>query len=121
MLSSLLFFIVVALNVGLIGVFLLAPLRAGCSGLFSGLTRSRRYTRARLTGLREKALRARTLRLMRQVGVVVMCLAGVLVSYLPSMLFAVYRSSLEMAFYSVEALAGMLAGALFIYLRGRAS
>ena len=121
MLTSLLFGVVVAINVGLIVRFLLAPLQTGVNSLANGFARSRRYPAARLTALREKALRERTLRLIHDLGIVVLRLCGIVACYLPSMFFAIYRSNLALAFYSIEALTGMLAGGLFVYLRRTAS
>ena len=49
--------------------------------------RIRRYFSRPLTVVREKALRQRTLRLLPQLGVVILALAGAVVLYSPSMVF----------------------------------
>ena len=119
MLLSVLFFLCVGLNTGLIWFCLFRPLRIGLTGLRADLLRSRRYFRRPLTETREKALRHRTLLLLRRLGAVILGFAAVLVFYTPSMLFAHYRSSISAAFYSLEALAGMLLGVAIIAWSGR--
>ncbi len=119
MLLSLVFFICVALNTCLIWFCLSRPLRAGIADLGTGLLRTRRYFTLPLSEAREWALRRRTLLLLRQLGVLMLGFAAVVVFYGPSMLFAFYRSGLSAAFLSPEALAGMLAGAAVIAWRGR--
>ena len=121
MLLSVLFFLCVALNTGLIWFCLSRALLGGITGLGAGLLRIRRYFTLPLSETREKALRRRTSILLRQLGVVLVGLAGVVLLYTPSMLFAHYRSSLSAAFYSPEALAGMLVGAAAIAWRRRRS
>ena len=119
MLLSISFFICVALNTSLIGFYLLPPLLAAISDLRFGFERSRRYLTCRLSETREKALRQRTLILLRRLTVGIAYLAGIALCYIPSMWFAHYQSSLSGAFFSTEALAGMLAGAVVVGLRKR--
>ena len=87
---------------------------AGISGLGTGLLRVRRYFVVPLSEIRERALRQRVSLLLRQLGVLILGLAAIVILYAPSMLFAHFRSGLGAAFYSPEALAGMLAGAAAI-------
>ena len=108
MLSSILLLICVALNAWLIWICLAAMIGAGVGGLTTGLLRTRLYFKTTLTRARERALRRRTWLLLRQTGLLALVLVGGAVLYLPSMLFACYRSSLSDAFVSPEALAGML-------------
>lgn len=119
MLLSILFFLCVALNTCMIWFCLSRPLLAGITGLGAGLLRVRRYFIVPLTEIRERALRRRASMLLRQLGVVILGLAGIVMFYAPSMLFAHFRSSLAAAFYSPEALAGMLVGAAAIGWRHR--
>ena len=110
MLLSILFFLCVALNVFMIWLCLSRPLLAGMTGLGDGLLRVRRYFIVPLSEIRERALRRRVSLLLRQLGVAILALAGSVMCYAPSMLFAHFRWSLDAAFYSPEALAGMLLG-----------
>ena len=119
MFFSLLLFVCVALNCWLIWSCLSRPLRAGMIGLGSGLARTRLYFSRPLTEVREKALRQRTSRLLRQSAVVILVLGGILVLYGPAMLFAHYRSGIGAAFYSLEAMTGMRAAAVLVVWRGR--
>lgn len=114
-----LFFFCVALNIYLIWIFLFQPLRTVVAGLGAGLVRARRYFLRPLSETRERALRRRTLLLLRQLGGVMTGLAAIAVFYAPSILFAHYRSGPGAAFNSPEALAGMLAAAALIGWRGR--
>ena len=121
MLSSLLFVICVGLNCWLIWRCLSRPLRTAISELGVGLLRTRRYFSRPLTEIREQALRRRTGMLLRHLGVVILILVGIVVLYSPSMVFAHYRAGVATAFYSLEALIGMLVAAVFIGWRGRES
>ncbi len=112
MLISTLLFFCIALNTGLIGFYLLRPLLAGISDLNTGFRRSSRYLTCRLTETREKAFRQRTLILLRKLTGVVVYLAAIAFCYSPSMLFAYYQSRLSQAFFSGEAITGMLVGAI---------
>ncbi len=112
MLISTLLFACIAMNTGLIGFYLLRPLLAGISDLNTGFQRSWRYLTCRLTETREKAFRQRTLVLLHKLAVVVVYLVAVALCYSPSMLLAYYQSRLSNAFFSGEALAGMLVGAI---------
>lgn len=119
MLLSLLFFLCIALNTCLIWFFLCRPLRAVVAGFGTGLLRTRRYLTQPLGETRERALRRRTLLLLRQLGLLILGCAAVVLCYSPSMLFAHYRYGLSAAFVSPEALAGMLAAAAAIAWFGR--
>ena len=119
MLLSLLFFVCVALNICLIWFCLYPRLRTGIVGFGIGLLRTRRYFTLPLNETREWALRRRTLLLLRQLGIIVLGFAAVVAFYSPSMLFALYHSGLSAAFFSLEALSGMLAGAAVIAWSGR--
>ncbi len=119
MLSSILFILCVALNTWLIWLCLSAPLRAAVGAFLGGLRRVPPYLARPLGPTREKALRLRTLRLLQQSGLLMAGIAGIAVLYLPSMLFAAWRTTLADAFLSIEALFGMLVGAASIGWRGR--
>lgn len=119
MLSSALFFLCVALNAGLIWVYLSRRVGAGIGRLVAALSRTRLYFKSPLTPLREQALRRRTGLLLRQLAAVILGLAVIVILYLPSMLFAIYRSNLADAFVSLEALAAMIAAAAAIGWRRR--
>ncbi len=107
-----LLFVCVALNTSLIGFYLLRPLLAGISDLGTGFQHSWRYLTCRLTETREKAFRQRTLILLHKLTVVVVYLVAIALCYSPSMLFAHYQSRLSDAFFSSEAVTGMLVGAV---------
>ena len=117
MLMSLLFFICVALNTCLVWACFSGRLLAGITDLAGGLSRTRLYFTGRLTENREKALRQRTILLLRQLTAVAFYLAGVVVLYSPSVLFAHFRSNPLAAFYAPEALAGMFVGTVAIGMR----
>ncbi len=121
MLLSILFFVCVALNIWLIWFCLSDRLHVVITLLGTDATLARRYFRVPLTEAREKALRQRTLVSMRRLAVLLFYLAAVVLFYSPSMLFSFYRSSLSGAFYSSEALAGMLAGSVLVVWRNRKS
>ncbi len=111
MFIPMLLFVCIALNTSLIGFCLLRPLLAGISDLSTGFQRSRRYLICHLTETREKAFRQRTLTLLPKLAVVVAYLVAIALFYSPSMLFAQYQSRLSNAFFSSEAITGMLLGA----------
>ncbi len=113
---SILFFIGIVLNTSLIGFYLFPPLLAAFSDLRTGFQHGRRYLTCRLTETREKALRQRTLILLRRLTVGIAYLAGIVLFYSPSMLYAHYQFSLSDAFFSTEALAGMIAAVIVVGL-----
>ncbi len=120
MLISILLFICIVLNTSLIGFYLLRPLVGGISDLGTGFQRSWRYLTCHLTETREKAFRQRTLIQLRKLTVVVAYLIATALCYSPSMLLAYYQSSLSNAFFSSEAVTGMLVGVLvFGLLKGK--
>ncbi len=119
MLISILLFICIALNTSLIGFYLLPPLLAGISDLNTGFPRSWRYLTCHLTETREKAFRQRTLILLHKLTVVVVYLVAIALCYSPSMLFAHYQSRLSDAFFSSEAVIGMLVAAVVFGLGKR--
>ncbi|MCP3687776.1 MAG: hypothetical protein GY784_05115, partial [Gammaproteobacteria bacterium] len=106
--KSLPLLICVALNISLIGFFLLPPLVGGISDLGIGFKRNWRYLRCRLTVTREKAFRRITLMQLHRLALVVAYLIATALCYSPSMLLAYYQSSLLDAFFSSEAVVGML-------------
>ena len=118
--SSLPFFACVTLNCALIGYFLAPMLATAAADLARGLRRSRLYLGCRLDERRENALRARCLRLFGQLLRLAAGLVTLLLAYIPSLLFATYRSDPWAALLSSEAIAGMFAGAaVAILLRRR--
>lgn len=119
MLLSILFFLCVAVNTWIAWYCLSRLLLTGITGLGAGLLRVRRYFVVPLSEIRERALRRRVSLLLRQLGVVLLGLAAIVIFYAPSMLFAHFRSGFDAAFYSPEALAGMLVGAAAIGWRRR--
>ena len=112
MLSSLLFFACITVNSGLITYYLLPSLVSAVVELGRGLRRSRLYLACRLDERREKALRQRSLKLSCQLMQLVFIFSTILLAYGPSLLFAFYRSGVSAAVVSIEALAGMSAGAV---------
>ena len=112
MLSSLLFFACITVNSGLIAYYLLPSLVSAVVALGRGLRRSRLYLACRLDETRERALRQRSLKLSRQLMQFVFIFFTILLAYGPSLLFAFYRSGVSAAVVSIEALAGMSAGAV---------
>ncbi len=117
--SAVLFFLCVALNVFLIWVFLSRQIKFGFTRLGASFLRVRLYFTRPLSEKREAALRRRSALLLRQVVMALLGLSIVALSYTPSLLFASYRSDWMDAFFSPEALAGMLAAAVLIAWRGR--
>lgn len=121
MLSSLLFFFCIMVNSGLIVYYLLPSLVSAAVVLGRGLRRSRLYLACRLDETRERALRQRSLKLSCQLVQLVFIFFTMLLAYGPSLLFAYYRSGMPSAVVSIEALAGMSAGAATVaVLRRRA-
>ncbi len=112
MLISILLVICIALNINMIGFYLLPPLLSNILELNTGFRRSWRYLTCNLTETREKAFRQRTLKLLHRLTVVVAYLVATLLCYSPSMSLAYYQSSLLNAFFSSEAIIGMLVGVL---------
>jgi hypothetical protein len=111
MLSSLLFFACIMVNSGLIIYYLLPSLASAAVDLGRGLRRCRMYLTCRLDETRERALRRRSLKLSRQLMRLVFIFSAIVLAYGPSLLFAFYRSGVSAAVVSIEALAGMFAGA----------
>ena len=114
MLDSSLLFLCIALNTGLIGQVLLPRLSRNILEFTRGLQRTSGYLRCRLSETREKALRQRTLRLIWQLLVTTGSLLRLIISYSPSMLLAHYQQDVYRALVSIEAIAGMMAGALCV-------
>ena len=120
MLDSSLLFACVLVNTGLIGRYLLPLLLEQLLGLRHEFQRSHRYLRCRLSEIREKAFRQRTIRLLRRLLLTIGVILASFVSYAPSMLLARYQLRLADAFISIEALGGMLCAALMLLLlRGK--
>jgi hypothetical protein len=112
MLSSLLFFACITVNSGLIVYYLLPSLTSAVVDLGRGLRRSRLYLTCRLDETRERALRRRSLKLSCQLLQLVFFFFAIVLAYGPSLLFAFYQSGVSAAVVSIEALAGMSAGAV---------
>jgi len=112
MLSSLLLFACIMVNTGLIVFYLLPSLVSALVDLGRGLRRSRLYLACRLDETREAALRQRSLKLSCQLMQLGFVFFTILLAYGPSLLFAFYRSGVSTAVVSIEALAGMSAGAV---------
>ena len=112
MLSSLLLFVCIMVNSGLIVYYLLPSLASAVVALVRDLRRSRLYLACRLDETRERALRQRSLKLSCQLMQLVFIFFTIVLAYGPSLLFAFYRSGVPSAVVSIEALAGMSAGAV---------
>jgi hypothetical protein len=112
MLSSLLFFACIMVNSGLIVYYLLPSLASAVVDLGRGLRRCRLYLACRLDETRERALRRRSLKLSCQLLQLVFFFFAIVLAYGPSLLFAFYQSGVSAAVVSIEALAGMSAGAV---------
>jgi hypothetical protein len=112
MLSSLLFFACITVNSGLIVYYLLPSLTSAVVDLGRGLRRSRLYLTCRLDETRERALRRRSLKLSCLLLQLVFFSFAIALAYGPSLLFAFYQSGVSAAVVSIEALAGMSAGAV---------
>ena len=108
MLISLLFIACVGLNVYWLGLYLFRPLSHSVRILYTGFKRSSRYLTGRLTEQRERALRQRTLKLLQQLVILMLTLSAIAIGYIPSIIFAHYHSTISNAFFSIEAIAGMI-------------
>lgn len=121
MFSSLLFFTCVLVNTGLILYYLLPALAGATVELGKSLRRCRLYLACRLDESREIALRRRCLQMSWQTMRLIFVLSAIAIAYLPSLVFAYYRSEPSAAFVSIEALAGMAVAAVgTLLLRRRA-
>ena len=109
-----LFSLCIAVNTWFIWFVLSKPLTNQGFGLIISLRRSGRYLTCRMTENRENALRRLTVVMLGQLAAVIFYIASVLILFSPSMVFAHSISDITAAFYSIEALAGMLIGIIAI-------
>ncbi len=111
--------LVIALNTCAVWLLLSGRSISSLRALFAGLRRTGPYFRCRMTAAREASLRKLTRYVIARLGASLFYLALAGLLFLPSVVAAFRWSEPAAAFYSADALAGLLLGLIAVALTAR--